>query len=61
MTVGRKFAYAEDLAILHYGSDWQALEGNLLIGHGNSILLSLQMEAQAQYNNSVGSLPFLQQ
>ena len=22
MTVGRKFAYADDLAILHYASDW---------------------------------------
>ena len=29
VTVGRKFAYADDLAILHYASDWQALEGTL--------------------------------
>ena len=27
--VGRKFAYADDLAILHYASDWQTLEGTL--------------------------------
>ena len=29
MTVGRKFAYAYDLAILHYASDWKALEETL--------------------------------
>ena len=29
MTVGRKFAYADDLVILHYASDWQALQGTL--------------------------------
>ena len=28
--VGRKFAYADDLAIWHYASDWQALEGTLI-------------------------------
>ena len=29
LTVGRKFAYADDLAFLHYGSDWQALQWTL--------------------------------
>ena len=29
MTVGRKFAYADDLAILIYASNWKALEGTL--------------------------------
>ena len=29
MTVGRKFAYSDELAILHYASDWKVLEGLL--------------------------------
>ena len=29
VTIGRKFAYADDLAILHYANDGQALEGTL--------------------------------
>ena len=29
VTVGRKFAYADDLTILHYASNWQALAGAL--------------------------------
>ena len=29
MTVGRKFAYADDLAIFLYASNWQALERTL--------------------------------
>ena len=27
--VGRKYAYADDLVILHYANDWQAIEGTL--------------------------------
>ena len=27
--VGKKYAYADDLAILHYANDWQAIEGTL--------------------------------
>ena len=29
MTVDRNFAYADDLAILYYASDWQQLERTL--------------------------------
>ena len=29
MTVGKKFAYADNLTILLFASDWQALEGTL--------------------------------
>ena len=38
------------------------IRGNSYSGHGNSILLFLQMEAQAQYNKEcVGRLPYLLQ
>ena len=59
--VGKKFDYADDQAILHYASNWLALEGALL-RHGNPILLRLKIEAQAQYNKDcVSSLTSLQQ
>ena len=29
VTVGKKFAYADDLTILHYATNWQSLEGTL--------------------------------
>ena len=55
--VARKLAYADDLAILHYASDWQALGGTL-----TQVLLSLQMKAQAQFNKDcVSSCSSLQQ
>jgi len=30
-TVSRKYAYADDLAIMHADGDWQAVEGLLLL------------------------------
>ena len=60
--IGRKFAYADDLVILNYANDWQTLSGDSYLGHGNPKFLSLQIEAQAQYNKDcVNSLPSLQQ
>ena len=62
MTVGKKFAYADDLAILHYARNWTAgIKENSYSGHGNPILLPLQMEAQTQYSKDcVGTFPSLQ-
>ena len=61
-TTARKFAYADDLAILHSASNRQAIEGNIYSGHGNPIFLFPEMEAQAHYNqNNVDSLLLLQQ
>ena len=55
MKVDRKFAYAGNLAILHYAATKSIRRDS---GHGNPNLLSLQMEVQTQYNKDcVGSLP----
>ena len=60
VTVGGKFVYADDLAILHY--KLAGIKGDFHSGHGNPIFLPLQMEPQARYNKDcVDSLPSLQQ
>ena len=35
-TISRKYAYADDLAIMHADGDWLAVEGALRQGHGNT-------------------------
>ena len=61
MKVGKKFAYADDLEILHYASNWQVLKKDSYSEHVNPILLTLPMEAKAQYHKDcVESFPSLQ-
>jgi len=58
-TVSRKYAYADDLAIMHSdaGSGRDADQG-----HGNRKWIPPDLEAKAQhYKNGVGSLPSQQQ
>ena len=58
-TVSRKYAYADDLAIMHADGDWQAVEGVL-----TKVMATVgeYLEAKAQdYKNGVGSLPPQQQ
>ena len=57
-TIPRKYAYADDLTILHADGDWRAVEGVLSKVSGNSRWIPPNLEAKAQhYKNGVGSLP----
>ena len=57
-TVSTKYAYADDLAIIHADGDWQAVEGGAERWQGNCRRIPLDLEAKAQYyKNDVGSLP----
>jgi len=57
-TVSRKYAYADDLAIMHADGDWLAVEGCSDQGHRNAKWITPDLEAKAQhYKNGVGSLP----
>ena len=58
-TASRKYAHADDLAIMHADGDWQSVEEVLSKGmcsHGRWILLGLQAKAQ-RYKNGAGNLP----
>jgi len=55
-TVSRKYAYADDLATMHAGGDWQALEG-VLSKDMATIGEYLQTRKLKHYKNGVVSLP----
>ena len=57
-TVSRKYAYVDDLAIMHADGDWQAVEGVLSKDMG--IPPDLEVEAQC-YKNGVSNLALQQQ
>jgi len=49
-TTCRKFAYADDLAIMHSAPKWQTLEGHSKLIHDNPIHLFTEVETEAQYH-----------
>ena len=58
VTIARKFAYADDLEIMHSTSNWKTLEETFKSGHDNYILVPPEIEIEAQYSqNGVGCLP----
>jgi len=59
-TVSRKYAYADDQAIMHADGDWQAVEGALTKDNARWIPPDLEAKAQ-HYKKGVGSLQSQQQ
>ena len=60
-TISRKYAYADDLAIMHADGAWYSGSGTEQ-GHGNYGWIPPDLEAKAQHHvNGVGSLPSQQQ
>jgi len=56
--VPRKYAYADDLTIMHADGDWRAVKGVLSKVSDNCRRIPPDLEAKAQYyKNGVGSLP----
>jgi len=57
-TVSRKYAYVDDLAIMHADGDWVENGRGTEEGHGNRRFIPLDKEAKSQhYENGAGSLP----
>ena len=60
-TISRKYAYADDLAIMHVDGDWLAVAGTLSKDMA-TVGISPDLQAKAQHHeNGVGSLPSQQQ
>ena len=61
-TISRKYAYADDLAIMHADRDWLAVEGALSkdMATPGEYLLTWKLKLSTTYNG-VGSLPSQQQ
>ncbi|CAK8685763.1 unnamed protein product [Clavelina lepadiformis] len=59
-TTSRKYAYADDLTLLHSAGDWQSMERHLSQDMQTLTAISPEMEAAAQ-QDSVGGLPPQQQ
>ena len=47
-TVSRRYAYADDLALLYFSDDWKDLEGVLKPRHDYNLNISPDLEATAQ-------------
>ena len=47
-TISRKYAYADDLALLHSSGDWKDLEGGLESRHDYNLIVSPDLAATAQ-------------
>ena len=47
-TVSRRYAYADDLALLYSSDDWKDLEGSLKPRHDYNLNISPDLEATAQ-------------
>jgi len=58
-TVSRKYAYADDLAIMHADGDWQAVEGALSkdMETTGEYFQTWKLKKAQHYKNGVGSLP----
>ena len=46
--ISRKFAYADDLALLHSSGNWKDLEGNFKPRHVYTFSVSLDLEVEVQ-------------
>ena len=46
--ISKKFAYADDLALLHFSENWKDLGGDIKPKHVYTFSVSLDLEVEAQ-------------